>query len=63
MGKECFFKFIFIFIFFIYLFIFFFVMLMTSNELKPEPKKHSLHMQTTPDNGLWKVRKRLGQFR
>ena len=27
-------------------------------EKKKHFKKHSLHMQTTADDGLWKVRKR-----
>ena len=26
-------------------------------------KKHSLHIQTTPGDGLWRIRKRSGQFR
>ena len=25
-------------------------------------KQHSLHMQATPDDGLWRIRKRSGQF-
>ena len=33
----------------------------TKNQ-KKKKKKHILHMQTTPDDGLWKVRKHSGQF-
>ena len=31
-------------------------------EIRNIKKEHSLHMQATPDDGLWRVRKGSGQF-
>ena len=32
------------------------------NNFQNYLKKHSVYMQETPDDGLWMVQKRLGQF-
>ena len=34
----------------------------TNKQQKQQKKKNTLHMQATPDDGLWKIRKRSGQF-